>query len=261
MIHGYQLTTFNTTMGDFYMTLPSNSSTDVYPDNSPGHFYTNLPQTYTLNEYEVGLSEIQFPSTLSNLTTDMIIVYKHDYEDALKTYTLPSGLYDSPSTIAKELNRLIENKKHRNKTKFVYNKSSRRTTLQVYKNEMILLTPSLSNLLQLPDYLIEGPVTMISGGDMEVSGNSVSMYVYCDIVSHRQVGDTMVPLLRTIPITDKQGSVIYQIFEKPHYLPLSRSTFSTIEVLLSNGQGETPHFAGDIKTVVTLHLRPRKYSS
>lgn len=243
------------------MTLPSNSSTDVYPDNSPGHFFTNLPQTYTLNDYEVGLSEIQCPSTLSNLTSDMTIIYKHDYEDASQTYTLPAGLYDSPSTIVKELNKLIENKKHRNKTKFVYNKSSRRTTLQVYKNEIILLTPSVSNLLQLPDYLIEGPATVTSGGDMEVSGNSVSMYVYCDLVSHRQVGDTMVPLLRTIPTTDKEASVIYKIFEKPHYLPLSRSTFSTIEVLLSNGRGETPHFAGDIKTVVTLHIRPRKHRS
>ena len=86
-------------MGDFYMTLPSNSSTDVYPDNNPGHFYTKLPQTYFLSGYEVGLAEIQFPNTYSNVKDDLWIYYKHDYDVGMDHYILPAGLYDSSTTI------------------------------------------------------------------------------------------------------------------------------------------------------------------
>ena len=248
-------------MGDFYMTLPSNSSTDTYPDNSPGHFYTKLPQTYTLSNFEVGLAEICFPNTYFNVTHDLLLFYQHDYEDALEMYVLPRGLYSSPTTLINELNKLLENKKHRNKTKFSYNQATRRTTLHIYKNEVISLTSDIAKLLDLPSFNMKGPATYISEGDIALHENSQSMFVYCDLVTHRQVGDVMVPLLRTIPTMDKTNSVIYKIFEKPHYQPLSRSNFSTVEVQICNDRGETPHFNSDIKTVVTLHLRPRKHLS
>ena len=248
-------------MGDFYMTLPSNSSTDVYPDNNPGHFYTKLPQTYFLSGYEVGLAEIQFPNTYSNVKDDLWIYYKHDYDVGLQHYILPAGLYDSSTTIIRELNQLLENKKHRNKTKFVYNRATRRTTLEVFSKEEVQLSPELASFLKLPKWLIKGPSKHNSTGDIDVHANSQSIFVYCDLVTHRQVGDVMVPLLRTVPTTDKSGEIIYQIFEKPHYQRLSRGQFSTVEIHLSNDKGETPHFDGDVRTVVTLHLRPRKTST
>ena len=246
-------------MGDFFLTLPSNSSKDIYPDNTPGHFYTKLPQTYNLSSaFEIGLAEISFPNTYSNVQQDLLFFYQHDYEDSLNIYHLPRGLYSSPTTIIKELNKLIENRKRRNKTKFSYNPATRRTTLYVYKDEVISLTPDLGKFLNLPSFNMKGPATYVSRGDVAVHENSQSIFVYCDLVTHRQVGDVMVPLLRAIPTIDKTNSVIHQIYEKPHYQPLSRSTFSTVEILIANDLGDTPHFDGDIKTVVTLHLRPRK---
>ena len=82
------------------------------------------------------------------------------------------------------------------------------------------------------------------------------MYIYCDLVRHRQVGDTMVPLLRVVPATEKNADVTYRIFEKPHYQPLARYHFNTIEIRLSTDTGKIPSFASG-KTVITLHLRPR----
>ena len=245
-------------MGDFYMTLPSNSSTDTYPENSPASFQTKLPQTYNLLDYEVGLAEIQFSNPYIKLPQDLWISYKHDYDDHLQTYILPAGRYDSLATIVREINKLLENKKHRNKTKLVYDHTTQRVTLQVFKNEIITLFSPAGPFFRLPTEMISGPRELVSDGPIAPDTNSEAVYVYCDLVTHRQVGDVMVPLLRTIPTMDKTASLVYRIFEKPHYQPLSRSTFSTVEVLLRNGKGETPHFNGDIKTVVTLHLRPRK---
>jgi hypothetical protein len=43
----------------FFVTLPSNSSMDMYPDNTAAHFKTILPKRiYLHGEYEVALTEI-----------------------------------------------------------------------------------------------------------------------------------------------------------------------------------------------------------
>src|SRR5437867_2673758 len=49
-------------MTQFYLTLPSNSSQEYFPDNTKTEFRTKLSSTIELsNEWEVGLAEIMFP--------------------------------------------------------------------------------------------------------------------------------------------------------------------------------------------------------
>ena len=119
-------------MGDFYMTLPSNSSTDIYPNNSPAGFHTKLPRTYYLNDYEVGLAEIQLPSAHASIKDDeLFFYYQHDYETHFSPYKLPSGLYDSPTAVVDYMNSKMRNKIKRNKKK-TYDKRTQRTKLFVY---------------------------------------------------------------------------------------------------------------------------------
>ena len=99
----------------------------------------------------------------------------------------------------------------------------------------------------------------MSVGDMNLERHTQTLYVYCDLVTNRQVGDVSVPLLRTVPTLKTSQGLIYQFFEKPNYIQLSRSTFESAKVLIRSDTGEKPHFVGDINTVVTLHLRPRCY--
>lgn len=57
-------------MSHFYLTLPSNSSVNFYPGNTLTRFTTRLHDTVELNgEWEMGLSEIQFPRTWYNIPT------------------------------------------------------------------------------------------------------------------------------------------------------------------------------------------------
>ena len=44
-----------------YVTLPSNSSMDIYPDKKISSFKVNLPETVDPEHREVALKEIQFP--------------------------------------------------------------------------------------------------------------------------------------------------------------------------------------------------------
>ena len=53
---------------EFCVTLPSNSSTQYFPDNKTSNFVTKLSRTLQLDgEWEVGLAEIDYPHTWYNI--------------------------------------------------------------------------------------------------------------------------------------------------------------------------------------------------
>ena len=53
---------------EFYVTLPSNSSMQYFPDKKTSNFVTKLSRTLQLDgEWEVGLAEIDYPHTLYNI--------------------------------------------------------------------------------------------------------------------------------------------------------------------------------------------------
>ena len=52
----------------FYVTLPSNSSMQYFPDNKTSNFLKKLPITLQLDgEWEAGLAEIDYPHTWNNI--------------------------------------------------------------------------------------------------------------------------------------------------------------------------------------------------
>lgn len=87
----------------FYLTLPSNSSAEYYPDNTVAQFSTKLAKAYELDgDWEVGLVEIVMPSEIEN-------VYGHEfyytiYKDGevYLTAFVNNGLYNR-STLIQEL--------------------------------------------------------------------------------------------------------------------------------------------------------------
>ena len=62
---------------EFYVTLPSNSSMQYFPDNKTSNFVTKLPRTLQLDgEWEVGLAEIVYPHTWYNTYVKERILWK-----------------------------------------------------------------------------------------------------------------------------------------------------------------------------------------
>ena len=55
-----------------YVTLPSNSSMDIYPDNKISSFKVNLPETFQVDPHHwgVALEEIQFLYLWYNVRKD-----------------------------------------------------------------------------------------------------------------------------------------------------------------------------------------------
>lgn len=82
------------------------------------------------------------------------------------------------------------------------------------------------------------------------------MYAYYDLVRPREVGDVMAPLLRIVPSTNKTQDVLHHIFEKPHYIELNRINFNTLEIFLTNHNGQQFSFSRG-NSIVTLYFLPQ----
>ena len=281
----------------FYLTLPSNSSMDYYPENTASHFYTKLPQDVTLSgDYEVGLSEIQLSNTYFNIEDgDCYFTYlipntskkegdppenessasvtptalsvrpsEPDYKGPLaKTVIVPGGLYESNDFFIHQLSVMTKNEvgiqeNGKSRLKFYYNRASKKVSLTIYEKDGVLrLSQSLQRILSLPSGIFTGPGSFVSKFSMDLNEDFKSVYVYCDLVSPRMVGDTMAPLLRIVPLSERKAQIVYHMYEKPHYVPLSRFQFNSLEILLTTDKGRPISFTSG-STVVTLHFRRKR---
>ena len=98
-------------MNNFYLTLPSNSSMELYPDNTLAHYVTKLPQRIELDgQWEVGLVEIQYPHSWYNIPEDcdrqMTIMHTLD-SGLIETniFHIPPGYY-KPETLLERIKTL-----------------------------------------------------------------------------------------------------------------------------------------------------------
>ena len=97
---------------------------------------------------------------------------------------------------------------------------------------------------------------------VDVNGGFYGMYVYCDIAENQLVGDASAPLLRIVPMQQSgvsQGDVVAHTFSTPHYVPVKRKNFETIQVDIRSDTGEKVAFQRR-KLTVTLNFRKSRPS-
>ena len=72
----------------FYVTLPSNGSKDVFPNNKPNSYKNNFPRALQLEgDWEVALSEVSYPGTTMSMAKPVkiqILIFRHDTLGKLK---------------------------------------------------------------------------------------------------------------------------------------------------------------------------------
>ena len=84
---------------DFYLTLPSNASMKVHPDNTLAHYITDLHQGISVScEWECGLAEIQYPHTWYNVPEGDSWYYLNERNPMGLTPStkIEAGYYHSP---------------------------------------------------------------------------------------------------------------------------------------------------------------------
>lgn len=253
----------------FYVTLPSNSSPNLFPNNQPGHFFVKLPQTIDVtSQYEVGLVEIQFPNTYCNIHEDEVWIQYYEPktgpDESVKDpiiIAITPGMYTSVDSIILALKRKILKAEIKAGKMGIltlhHNKTLRHSFFKLNERGAIVrISDKLQKILGFPFSEVDDNRHILKGdfSEIELDTDLTNVFVYCDLVAARPVGDVMVPLLRTVPILDKRAITVFRVYDKPHYVPLSRFAFDTIEILLTDDLGQKlPFLSGT--SIVTLHFR------
>ncbi|KAI8499057.1 hypothetical protein Bbelb_235100 [Branchiostoma belcheri] len=260
----------------FYVTLPSDGSMDVYPDNTLSTYRTKLSHPIELKgDWEVSLSEIQYPHSWMNVregdNTLLYFMADETIEGGGREYeviTVPSGYYKNISQLVKVLNEAAAVryadlfKQH---DMFAYNAIAKRVTM--------VLPPMVANIPTTKTYLT-GPLaeklgwktkSYISGSwiqaphQPDLNAGLESLYVYCDLIQDRLVGGVKVPLLRIVKVQGEDDAVVDHVIHVPQYLPLARRRFEGVEINIRNHFGQPVPFERG-RLIVTLHFRQRRSS-
>ena len=280
-------------MAQFYLTLPSNSSSTYYPENTLTHFKTRLHNEISLTgEWEVGLSEIMFPRSwytinkdrahftvsCSNCTLDEPGIPARFTSNISfdEQFHIPSGYYTTVGQIVKEMNEMLV-EQFRNpmsepresdaaRPNFRYNKLKKKTSVTLERNMTVQFSDQLADILGFDSS--QNPstndthseqITVRSSRVSDINGGLYAIFIYCDLMEYIPVGDTLAPLLRIVDVDGNQGEILHRRFDKPRYLPLQKKNFDTIELLIKDDIGKPIPFESG-KVVVILHFRQAKDS-
>ena len=283
-------------MSSFYVTLPSDSSFKYFPTNKLTNYVTKLPQPIDLKgDWEVGLYEIQFPTTWYNITEEMAVLkYTSFGSNALMHAIIspPAGHYDDPAELMDMINGAIATVEREASCRFHYNSISKKVSIDFLGPMPVTLSmkKEFAELLGF-DWLkkpkedeeyytnlaidtkegfmedVFGMLEFNASGKYPYKGDKVcdlqrgfySLYVYSDAVQPKIVGDAKVPLLRTVNVNEESWRMVTRIYETIQYSPVQRKHFDVIEVDIRDSVGrKVPFQTGQV--IVMLHFRLKKPS-
>ncbi len=268
-------------MDHFYITLPSNSSEDVYGKQSLCSFKTHLakPLHLDVSEWEVGLAEIIYPHTWKNVKNGKFCLkYLENSNWVWHETEIPSAMYESPEVLIRALNEKLNDvlpKEQQGKIAFHYNSVERKFLAFVDRDGyMVRFSKSMAMTLGLGDKettlrqtkeeshgittnenrIVYNNDKIIGQYAMDLNRGLHTFFVYCDIVQYQLVGDANVPLLRTVAVSGRNGDVVAKSFDNIHYVGLSRSTFQEVHIHITDDTGlKVPFEHG--RVIVKLHFR------
>jgi hypothetical protein len=279
---------------NFYITLPSNASMHIYPENTLAQYVTHLPNRIELgyDRWEVALTEIMYTNrfcSVINSKEDWFMLSGNEaYGNFKDKISLPGGVYKTKEELVEKINALARNnlyykagdpekfiqidRNNGSKLELLYYKGKDKNSLEI--PHISQLSKSLSEKLgfnalwkkdndevmhPIWDTGWEDPTTKIkhilAPEHMNLKQPPTHAYVYCDIVKSNIVGDTFAPLLRIVNMTGNNGQAMTTIvFNTLYYMAVGKREFQTIEINIRDDQGELVPFDTG-KLNVRLHFR------
>jgi hypothetical protein len=249
----------------FYLTLPSNASLDVFPDNKTTEYRVKLPQPTDLDgNWEVGLYSISYPNTwyaLRNINADTHF-YCDDGSGFYSTVELDHGFYESVQEFITDINKVLKKKIGDDSIYFTYSTRTGKVTCHLKKpRHKVFVARRISLVL---GYAGKETIIDVAKGAAQESPYVAdlsffsSIFTYCDIIQPQIVGDTSAQLFRSIPVEGKYGDIITKTFTNIQYVPVQTKSFGDVKILLRNDTGDPVPFERG-KVITTLHFRQHTY--
>ena len=249
---------------EFYVTLPSNSSSAYYPDNTLSDFTTKLFKPIDLTgEWEVALTEISFPHSFYNITEpfNRILYSGNGSPHNVKTFNIPPGYYHDLKELFLTMHDMMDDLGQRN-IKLTLNKNTQKVKVKLDGGAFIEFRAELAAML---GFVGNGPEKLVSVRHLnthdaelpiDLNAGMYSLYLYSDIVEDQLVGDVFAPLLRIVHGKDrvKGGDMVTRTYENPHFVKVKMKRFDTINMHIRRDTGEKISFQRG-KVIVKLCFR------
>ena len=134
---------------------------------------------------------------------------------------------------------------------FQYNPRSFKTTVTNVTSRTLVLSSDLQQLLGLPGE-IGGERTVTGDYTADMTRHFHTLYIYCNIVKPRRVGDTAAKLLRTVPVHIAHGDVWHQ-FALPQFYEAEAHEEDTVEIYITTHTGSpAPFLDGEVTATLLL---------
>jgi len=240
--------------GPIYLTLPSNSSFDFFPDNVISNYRTRLtnPLRFSDMRYEIGLFDIQYPNTWYNLKGDSgyLMVESDGRREVVK---IQNGYYADARSLVDQINVAHGTAFNATEDLLSLHPITEKVTIWCPSETRVWFSQTLVEMLGLGK---DGFDPGIWEGQYVVDTRRgfYAIYVYCDAIQPRVVGDTLSPLLQVLPIKGKHGDIIWLSYANVQYHPVKCTDISDIHIDIRTDSGENVAFERG-KVVATLALR------
>ena len=247
---------------------------NIFPNNTLSDFKVHLPKSLELQgEYEVAIAEIFYTNSWFNVneSDNFSFVYKNG---PVRCHAhLKPGFYPHPKYAISEIFLTIKKEYEQKVQRLSTNGTSEplpplglKLTFNIHTQvaELVLkgkdcyvnMSPQLTQALGFKSQRHAKPGAFV--GTRLVDLNDVhGLFVYCDLVEPRIVGDVMTSLLGVVPVQGDSGDNVSIRYSKLHYLPILKKNISDIHISLRDDRGQLIKFRRG-RVVVTLHLRRRK---
>ena len=249
---------------DFHMTLPSNGSYKIFPDNTASEYKIQLnePIVLTGNGWECGLEEIQYPTSWNSIPKGEYIIVDG------KIFEIDEGQYNSFEQLFRYLNERIKEAKEdqeiKEKVRFIrisgkiaiLNEGECEISVSKQLGVMMGMDPMEYTEYKYVEtdgkFLFQINQSVKSKYPADIQHGINSLYVYCDKIEPQIVGDFKVPLLRIVPVG--KGDVVTKYFQNIYYFPVLTKQFRCIEINIKDTTGSPIQFEHGSSYVV-LHFR------
>jgi hypothetical protein len=246
----------------FYLTLPSNASLDVFPDNKTTEYRVKLPQPIELDgNWEVGLYSISYPHTwytLRDISADTHFLYLGSTDRWISSAAIKYGHYKTMEEFTKGMNDALKQEIGNNTDIYLtYSTLTGKVTVHWKPKCKLFLFDKMSLILGFGGKEVKIDKTGESPYVTDLA-TFTSIYTYCNIVQPQIVGDTSAQLLRSIPVEGKYGDIVTKTFTNIQYVPIQTKSFGDVKILLRNDTGDPVPFERG-KVIETLHFRQHTY--
>ena len=253
----------------FYLAIPSDSSQKFFPNNKISSYTTKVAKEIILYEdYEIGLSSIHFPLTYFNVKKDEFAIHevaKPSPNNPMKIVrqieSVPEGRYPTETMVEDIFKRIPSSI-----LDVQVSNVNCRTHIKVGKDcDLSFTTPLLDFLgrkftpLPLKGNIFEKNTEYKGRHAIDYQRVCHNLYVYCDLIEPRTVGDTQVSLLATLPNPSGGcfGDTVVKTFDSIRYYKLGKSRFDTVKIDIVSDFGEHIPFESG-RVFIELHFRKVK---